>query len=47
MDVGAVQIRKKGVPAMSMAKNLTRKTGKKRNQNTDTADVKLKTGELP
>lgn len=38
----AVRILKKVVPAMSMAKNQTRKTGKKRNRNIDTADAELK-----
>lgn len=45
--MGAVQILKKAVPAMSMAKNQIRKTGKKRNQNIDTAGAELKTGGLP
>lgn len=45
--MGAVQIPEKAVPAMSMAKNLTRKTGKKRNQNIDAAGAELKAGGLP
>lgn len=41
-----VQILKKGVPAMSMAKNLILKTGKKTDLNISTAGVKLKIGGL-
>lgn len=45
--MGAVQILEKAVPAMSMAKNLIRKTGKKKDRNIDTAGAELKTGGLP
>jgi len=37
---------RKGVPDMSMAKKLTRKTGKKTDRNINTAGVKLKPGGL-
>ena len=44
----AVQILKKVVQAMSMAKNRIRKTGKKRNRNLSAVGVvKLKIGGLP
>lgn len=38
---------RKGVPAMSMAKDRIRKTGKKTDRNTSTEGAKVKFGGLP